>query len=114
MEEEILDSITPTTPRGTDYSQLSFLSAIATFALFIIIFALSEITIAPPLSAFFRPPTWGLALAILSVTLGLVMTVRSFLRKEPGRWYKYVGAALNVLQLIILLGLVSYLVWSYW
>jgi len=100
--DEILDS-KQTVNNSTKYSKISFLFAIMSLCCFGYMFSLIPSTIKAS-EGFPAPSIYLIRMSQMSVFLGLVFTVMSFTRKEKNKLYKWVGAIMNILFVIFIIG----------
>ena len=88
---------------STKYSKISFLFAITSLCFFGYMFSLipSTIKISEEIPS---PSIYLIRVTQLSVLLGSVFTIMSIVKKEKSKMYKWIGATLNILFVIIIIG----------
>jgi cell division protein FtsW (lipid II flippase) len=99
---EILDEIEV---RNTSkrFSKLSLLFSLLTIGLFIFLAASMPKTVKAS-EGLPLPPTFLIIAFQLFWFLGMIMMLFSFVKKEPSSWQKWIGAVLNSLLSLMLLG----------
>ena len=103
MEHKLLDAPDPIQRNPLRFSQLSFINAIVSMSLFVMIILRSAITIYPPLSIVFSPPLWLGIIFPLAAISGLVFTILSFTKREPKNKRKYFGTTINIAMFLVLI-----------
>lgn len=99
---EILDFPEGQQKRSKLFSKLSL--TLAVIALFLFGYLFSQISIKVNSDFNFSISTM-IAYLIFTITLGgTIMTVLSFVRKEPSSWIKWVGVVLNFIMLVFIFG----------
>jgi len=100
--DNILDS-KQVVNNSTKYSKISFLFAITSLCCLGYMFSLIPSTIKVS-EGFPSPSIYLIRMSQLSVFLGLVFTILSITRKENNTLYKWIGATLNILFVIFIIG----------
>lgn len=86
------------------YSKYSFLISVLTLASFIYLFSIIPKKIS--VGARMQEPSWIIVHTTqIFCIIGIIMMIVSFVNGEPSTWYKWIGAILNILLLIVLVGL---------
>jgi hypothetical protein len=100
---EILDEIGMENNRKI-FSKLSMINSLITLGLLVYLFSSIPKTI---------KVSEGLPMVIIIATqmfclTGMIVMILSFAKKEPSNWFKWVGAALNILFFLIICGSVIF------
>jgi uncharacterized membrane protein len=99
---EILDEIEAKNNRKR-FSKLSLINSLITLGLFAYLFSVIPSTI--KVSKGFPEPPMVIVIATQVFCLtGMIMMLLSFAKKEPSNWFKWIGATLNILLFLTVIG----------
>jgi hypothetical protein len=85
------------------FSKLSMMNSLIALGFFICLFSSIPKTFKASEGLPVPPVTIVIATQVFCLT-GISMTILSFTKKEPSNWFKWIGAILNILLLLTLLG----------
>ena len=107
--EEILDDSRPgkSAPKKV-FSILSFIFSVSTLILVTILFVIIVTHFNQNNGYPMKPPVALVSLTQISCISGVVFAIVSMVRKEKLRYIKALGATLNFLLLVLILGLILY------
>ena len=99
---EILDEIEVKSNRK-NFSKLSLMNSLITLVLFVYLFLSIPKTIKAS-EGFPEPPMVIVIATQLFCLTGMIMMILSFTKKEPSNWFKWIGAILNVVLFLTIVG----------
>jgi drug/metabolite transporter (DMT)-like permease len=103
---EILDEIGVKNNRKS-FSKLSLINSLITLGLVVYLFS----SIPKPIKASEGIPEPPMIIVIstqLLCLIGIIMMILSFTKKEPSNWFKWIGALLNILLFLTIVGSVIF------
>ena len=103
MRDEILDVPKIHQKRSVLFSKLSFFTALFTVFGFLYLMAQipKRITVSEGITS---PPRWVVIIVLFSCLMGVVFTAISIARKEQSKFYKWVGAVINIILFLLIFG----------
>lgn len=105
--DEILDAATESQSKSKMFSISSLVIALVTLSIsgYLIMSIPARIKASEPLQA---PPVIIVSALWFFCITGVIVTIFSFVKKEPSSWFKWVGAIINIFLCIFIVGAVIF------